>query len=137
MNHILIVADENPTTLEAIRLGARNYFEKPLNPGDIKIAITREIKKTALRRNILIKQLQHVFLEKNSDEFSNLMPKINTSLMMIIGNAEIAQLKIDNPNPKELTRHIHTIIERSKIIIDEINRHTMNSETCGFEETTR
>jgi len=114
----------------------KNPFAKPLNLDDIKIAIVRAINRADLRNSILKKQLQHIFTGRDSDKCSILLPRINSSLMAIIGNAEIAQMKLDNLNPEELKRHIHSIIEKSRIIIDEINRHTMDSDPHEYNKTT-
>lgn len=111
------------TTLEAIRLEVRHYFEKPLNLDSIRIAILKEIKRTSLKQEALKKHLQQALNLIGADEFSALMLKINSALMAITGNAEIARMKLDSDDPEELTRRLNKIIEKSKIIATEINQY--------------
>jgi len=109
---------------EAIQLNVRHYFEKPLNFESLELAVIREINEVNLKQKLLKKKIQNIFIGHSGafSELPTLLPQIASSLMSIIGNAEIAQLKLEESNANDLKRHLSEIIENSKKIINKINR---------------
>ena len=122
--------------VEAIKLGAEHYFQKPIDLDELTVVVERNLGIRQLRREVLLSKKNPYPIIGRSRQIQGLIHLIN---LMAENSSTTVLIEGETGTGKELVaRNIHVLSRRADKPFVDINcasipEHIFESELCGYE----
>jgi DNA-binding NtrC family response regulator len=122
--------------VEAIKIGAEHYFQKPIDLDELTVVVERNLAIRQLRREVLLSKKNPYPIIGRSRQIQGLIHLIN---LMAENSSTTVLIEGETGTGKELVaRNIHVLSRRADRPFVDINcasipEHIFESELCGYE----